>query len=207
MGGKPWKLHSGYGGRRTNYRDVKQRFLIVCEGDKTEPLYFEGFRVPKDVFVEIVPGQGKQLSVVRRAIKHRDESADEYDQVWCVFDRDKDTDNPNDARNFNSAMQLAKRNDIKVAYTNDAFELWYLLHFNYYDMALHRHDYLSRLNGLIDGGYEKNDPQTYSKLEDKMKVAMRNANRLLSQYDPVNPEKDDPSTTVQNLVSELKKYI
>lgn len=39
----------GYSDRKINNREVKQRFLIVCEGEKTEPKYFEGFRVPKTV--------------------------------------------------------------------------------------------------------------------------------------------------------------
>ncbi len=32
--------------RRVNVRELRQRFLIVCEGEKTEPNYFNSFRVP-----------------------------------------------------------------------------------------------------------------------------------------------------------------
>lgn len=39
----------GYSERKVATRDIIERFLIVCEGDKTEPNYFRCFRVPKDV--------------------------------------------------------------------------------------------------------------------------------------------------------------
>jgi hypothetical protein len=207
MSTKAWNRYGQYGGRRTNHLEVRQRFLIVCEGAKTEPNYFEGFRVPKDIVVDIQPGAGVHISVVREAITRRDDAADDYDQVWCVFDRDKDGANPSDAQNFNEALRLATANNIKVAYTNDAFELWYLLHFNYHDTAMHRHDYISKLNDLVDGGYQKNDPSVYEKLEGKMGIATRNAKKLLSQYSPSAPEHDDPSTTVHLLVEQLRLYL
>ena len=31
--------------RRTSYRDIKQSFLIICEGENTEPDYFNAFRL------------------------------------------------------------------------------------------------------------------------------------------------------------------
>jgi len=204
---KPWERYSQYGGRRTNYLEARQRFLIVCEGERTEPNYFEGFRVPKDVVIDIESGAGMHVSVVKEAIQRRNEARDEYDQVWCVFDRDKEKENPRNAQNFNEALRLAKDEGISVAYTNDAFELWYLLHFNYHDTAIDRHDYITKLNRLLPGGYKKNDSTMFDKLADKMDVATRNARKLLAQYDPSVPERDDPSTTVHLLVEALRSYI
>jgi len=204
---KAWNRYAQYAGRRTNHLEVRQRFLIVCEGEKTEPNYFEGFRVPKDVVVDIEPGVGTHISVVRKAISLKDAAGDDYDQVWCVFDRDKDGANHSDAQNFNEALRLAAANDIKVAYTNDAFELWYLLHFNYHDTAIHRHDYITKLGVLLGAEYKKNDPDMFQKLEDKMDHATRNAKKLLSQYNPSAPERDDPSTTVHLLVEQLRLYL
>lgn len=31
--------------RRSSYRDIKQSFLIICEGENTEPDYFNAFRL------------------------------------------------------------------------------------------------------------------------------------------------------------------
>ena len=34
--------------RRSSYRDIKQSFLIICEGVNTEPDYFNAFRGSPD---------------------------------------------------------------------------------------------------------------------------------------------------------------
>jgi hypothetical protein len=201
---RAWDKYGSYKGRQVDTKEIKQRFLIVCEGAKTEPNYFRGFRVPINVVVDIHPGAGMHTSVVRKAITILGEADNDYNQVWCVFDRDK---NGRNSKSFNEALQLAKVNNISVAYTNDAFELWYLLHFNYHDTAILRHDYVIKLKSLIDGGYQKNDPHVFEKLESKMDYAIRNAKKLLLQYNPANPEHDDPSTTIHLLVEQLRIYL
>lgn len=73
-------------GRKVANRTLRKTFLIVCEGQRTEPLYFQGFRVPKEVMR--VEGVGyNTLTLVERTIEIRNESREKYDQVWCVFDR------------------------------------------------------------------------------------------------------------------------
>jgi hypothetical protein len=127
---------------------------------------------------------------------------EKYDQVWCVFDR-----NSHPAEHFNSALALAKKNNIYVAYSNESFELWYILHFSYCDTATARRDCCSRLDQLLGHKYEKNSETTYFELTDRQPNAIRNAERLLAQYSPLNPERDNPSTTVHLLVIELNKFI
>lgn len=204
---KAWDRTSGRrrGGlrRRTAVRDERPRILIVCEGEKTEPNYFKGFRLT-NVRLEIDPAKSQHYSAVQHTIDIL-KTDDDYEEVWCVFDRDKHISNPGDLALFNSAMDLARRNKINVAYSNDAFELWYLLHFNYYDMQLSRADYIVKLNELISEGYKKNDTAMYSKLEDKMSVAIRNAKKLYNASDKTNPGNADPSTTVFILVEKLNK--
>ncbi|MDF5725464.1 MAG: RloB family protein [Rhizonema sp. PD37] len=88
--------------RKVDTREVKQRFLIVCEGEKTEPNYFRSFRVPKNVAVINVQGLGENPSkLVKSAMKLKEQ--DNSDQVWCVFDRDSWT--PED---FNNAIKNAR---------------------------------------------------------------------------------------------------
>jgi hypothetical protein len=114
-----------YSPRKLDIREVKQRFLIVCEGEKIEPYYFKGFRVPK-VVIEIKGAAGDPTRLVNSAKKLADE--DEYDQTWCVFDRDEGVWT---AQNFNNALQNAKTYGFQVAYSNECFELWYILHFQF----------------------------------------------------------------------------
>ncbi len=179
-------------------RPLKPLFLIVCEGEKTEPNYFKNFRVPNDV--RDIHGLGKNtVSLVEEALRLRGDK--DYTQVWCVFDRDSFP-----AVIFNKALSLAKRNKIQVAYSNEAFELWYLLHYHYYDSALDRHQYIEKLTSCMGKKYEKNSPDMYDELEEMQPQAIENAKRLLSQYVPPSPEKDNPSTTVHVLVEELNKF-
>lgn len=195
------KYHRGYSERKVKTRDLIQRFLIVCEGEKTEPNYFGNFRVPKNVIDLDIRGLGyNTVRLVERAIELKNE--EDYDQVWCVFDR-----NSHPAEHFNNAIILARRNGIQVAYSNEAFEFWYLLHFNYYDTATSRRDCCSRLSQLLGHRYEKNSEKIYFELADRQQTAIRNAEQLLAQYNPPNPERDNPSTTVHLLVRELNRFI
>ena len=192
-------------------RKVRNRkwFLIVCEGEKTEPNYFRSFPVDTKVIKLDIKGEGKNTkSLVEKAIElKKDTESDEKDRFWCVFDRDKNHKNPNDSQNFNSAITLAKTNGIKVAYSNDAFELWYLLHFHYYNTAISRQDYQNMLTKLLEHEYKKNSETIYEELKDKQQDAIKRAKLLLEKYDRPNPESDNPSTTVHLLVEELNSFI
>ena len=188
-----------YMDRQVDRVDGRKSFLIVCEGEKTEPGYFERFRVPTLV-IRIV-GTGKNpATVVKEALRLRAEENDAYDQVWCVFDKD---DNPCDA--FDNAIHQAVERGLYVAYSNQSFELWYLLHYDYFNTALARQEYMDRLSGYIGKKYEKNDTAIHGILKARVTTAVRNAERLLTQYDPPHPGQDDPSTTVHRLVTTLLK--
>ncbi|MCX6030999.1 MAG: RloB family protein [Chloroflexi bacterium] len=173
--------------------------MIVCEGEKTEPNYFRSFRVPRDV-VDVRGLGDNTLNLVKKALELRQD--DDYDQVWCVFDRD---DFP--TQNFNAAVELAGNSGLHVAYSNEAFELWYLLHFNYHDTAISRRDYITKLSKLLGRPYVKNSERMYAELEGRQADAIRNAHRLLAQRDPPNPAFDNPSTTVHLLVEQLNRFI
>ena len=188
---------------------TRRWFLIVCEGEKTEPNYFRSFPVDKKVIKLDIKGEGRNpKSLVEKAIELKNGSeSDETDQFWCVFDRDENPNNPNDSQNFNSAITLARNNGIDVAYSNDAFELWYLLHFHFYNTGISRQDYQNMLTKLLGHKYKKNSEMIYEELKDKQQDAIKHAKRLLQEYDRPNPESDNPSTTVHLLVEELNSFI
>ncbi len=189
--------------RKTGTRGpTRDRVLIVCEGKKTEPNYFRGFRLTNVT----VDGKGYNTdSLVREAIKIQKnaiKSKEEFDRVWCVFDRDSFG-----PENFNAAISLARSNNIQIAYSNEAFEIWYMLHFNYYDTGFSRDQYKELLTRLLNHEYRKNSPSMYEELLERQNTAIKNAERLLSTYQRSNPERDNPSTTVHLLVMELNKWI
>jgi hypothetical protein len=176
--------------------------LIVCEGEKTEPNYFRSFRVPKDVTEIDVQGLGENPSRLVQSAKELLEKQGDYDQVWCVFDRDSWT-----VEDFNNAINNAGKQGFKVAYSNEAFELWYVLHFEFLNTGIPRGDYLSKLTSLLGRAYTKNSETTYDELFERQSIAIKNAENLLNQYEPHIPAKDNPSTSVHLLVKELNKFI
>lgn len=187
----------GRSGRRVNVRRQRDNFLIVCEGEKTEPGYFESFRVSKRVKVT---GLGMNtVTLVEEALRLREK--DSYSQVWCVFDRDSFP-----VEDFNEAISLAQRSGMNVAYSNEAFELWYLLHFNYHDAATARELYGQMLGDRLGIPYRKSMPGIYALLEPYQRDAIRNAERLIASYPEPRPSHDNPSTTVHDLVKELLRF-
>ncbi len=196
--------------REKNAIEQTERFLIVCEGEKTELLYFEGFRVPG--FTPTIKGTGyNTLTLVEEAIRlkaeieevasRKGESA--YDQVWCVFDHDSFPDD-----HFNRAISKAKAAGFQVAYTNEAFELWYLLHFEDHHSALSREQYSPKLSVRLGHKYEKNSPSIYDELQSKQEEAIRRAESLLAEYGAdQNPHQNNPSTTVHLLVKALRANV
>jgi hypothetical protein len=201
---------SDYLRRQTKTRETRKRFLIVCEGEKTEVNYFKAFTVPKKIEVT-VRGEGKNsLSLVNKAIQIIDnlKKDDSFDQIWCVFDKDNCS-----KEQFNQAEGLAKQKNIKIAYSNEAFEIWFILHFQYLDIATSRSEYLTILTnqmkkyGLLNKKekYKKNREDMYEKLKPYQTTAITNAAKLIQDRDEAkkHPFDANPSTTVHELVQEL----
>jgi RloB-like protein len=194
--------YRGYASRKVNTRELRQRFLIVCEGEKTEPNYFRSFRVPKDVAEINIRGLGGNPSRLVKSAKDLRDQDQDYDQVWCVFDRDDWT-----VEDFNNALESARELGIRVAYSNEAFELWYILHFEFLNTGIPRGDYLKKLTSLLGVTYRKNIDLIYQNLLEKQATAIKHAEKLLQQYDSHNPAEDNPSTSVHLLVKELNRFI
>lgn len=196
--------------------DISLRLLIISEGVNTEVSYFRQFEQPTIRLKSVGTGYNT-LSLVRRAEQIRDEEAAKgrhYDQVWCVFDRD---DFP--AQDFNEAVRLAEQlfGPGRVAYSNQAFEYWLLLHFlDHQGGAMHRRQYDDRLNECLlpysvhyDGQNSKliggdffdlllaTDPRTD---KPRIRLAIERAERLYDQYDHSTPATEESSTTVFRLV-------
>ncbi len=188
-------------------RVVKQSFLIVCEGMCTEPDYFRAFRMTTATIKAV--GQGMNtISLVNKTISIRDTDIKKkriYDQCWVVFDKD---DFP--ASDFNQAIALAERNGFRVAYSNQAFEYWFLLHFNLYRGPIHRNSYANMLTKLTDLTYSKAEgfgTKLYNRLLHLQPQAIKNATAVIKETSQGNPAMEESSTTVHQLVTELNKYI
>ena len=193
--------------RKNGIREIKQTFLIVCEGEVTEPEYFNSFRLTS-ASVRAVGKGLNTLSLVNEAIIIKDQEKIRgklYDQCWVVFDKD---DFPN--KDFNEAIKLAESNNFQVAYSNQAFEYWFLLHFHLYQGSLHRDKYGDMLTKLLGFKYSKISGEMgriFNRLFPLTEVAMANAQKVLESFDRVSPAKAESSTTVHRLVQQLLKFV
>lgn len=214
-------------GRRKGNRPPRRYYLIVSEGTKTEPNYFEAIKslLPPDMVkrVCIVGGQADTLRLIERAddeIARRLKTTDPmFYHVWIVFDKDsfKDSD-------FDGAIDsLQKRNRTKkygarwhAAWSNQAFELWYLYHFEKQcGGALDRASFQRRLSALMKGvlktqhGYKKNSKHMFAILRPLLSTAMKNAAAVSRAWDKTKCayHKRNPGTMVHELVKDLMLYV
>lgn len=187
-------------GREKPSKPTRKTYLIFCEGEKTEPNYFKAFRKWARVEEYRILGTGSNTeSLVRDAIRLRNtDNYAVYDEVWCVFDKDSFT-----SQQFNTAIQQAHSKNMNVAYTNQAFELWYLLHFEYCESALNRDSYKARLTKYLGQEYKKNDPSMYEILRPRQDEAIRNAKKLIQIHTSNSPAEHNPVTRVYELVEAL----
>ena len=187
--------------RRTDAREPRPYILIVCEGTKTEPQYFKGFRLTNAV-VKVRPTGKDTVDVVHEADRLRNDREEGYDQVWCVFDRDSFP-----PQRFLDALRLAGSLGIEVAYSNACFEVWFLLHFYDHTASLTPHDCCQKLSKLMGQPYMKGRLGIYDLLQKQQPDAVKRAERLLCGCSPPRPESDNPSTTVHLLVKELNRFL
>lgn len=191
-------------------KETREFFLIVCEGEKTEPNYFEGFKrdLQKHVVqLEVYGGCGNTMSLIEYAEQQNSKRLKlygmQYDQVWLVFDKD---DFP--AHKFNSTITESRNRGWNCAYSNEAFELWYLLHYEFCNTGITRHQYIEKLKRYM-GSYEKNDCTIYRRLKElgTQPQAIRWAKMLYALYDHRQCANEKPSTTVHLLVGELNRFM
>ncbi len=193
----------------------KPSILIVCEGENTEPSYFNQFRVTSAT-VKSVGAGCNTVSLVKRTIQLSKKG--NYDQVWVVFDKDNFSD-----ANFNDAIKLAIKNNFGIAYSNQAFEYWLILHLNdHQGGGLNRKDYSALINKYLklfnvsfDGTGTKYIEEDFFEILDgidsksqikRVELAIKRAERNYNKLNHKNPAKEESSTTVFKLVKELLKY-
>ena len=199
--------------RKENVREKLVRFLLVCEGTKTEPHYFEALiknyiSTVREVTIE---GEGRAtVALVDRTLEIKQElerkNAMSFDRVWVVFDKD-------DFDDFNDAIKKANKLGFHSAWTNEAFELWYYLHFEYLDTGIGRADYIKKLEeafkeklGDSHFEYKKGNPDIYSLLQQygREDLAKRFAQQLRGLYTGTDYAAHKPCTMVDKLVEELE---
>lgn len=194
--------------RREPIREPYDHVLIVCEGGKSEPNYFKRFRVVyrlSSANVEIVSASGTDpISVVSHG--EAELASNEYDKVFCVFDRDGHT-------NYDAAVRRIAESDAGMAYRLIAvtswpcFEIWILLHFEYSSAPFSAVGSASACDAVIAKvrnyfpAYAKGSDDVFDQLESKLHDAIENATRL--QNYNTNSVSSNPATKIHELVNYL----
>lgn len=217
---KAWAIRQETSKRPTRDLSIRNLFRIFCEGENTEPEYFKSFPVNTETKVDAIGLARSKSSLVEKTIEllTKDKMLpkmtdfDEDRQLWVVFDYDTKGD-ANEEQDFNKAVNLAQRKGIKVAYSNDSFELWFLLHYQYQTAALTRHEYYKFLSDNLGCNYEKEgkakefSSSLYYMLLGTQTTAIQNARRLYAEKSQEVYSKQNPCTTVHLLVEELNKCL
>lgn len=200
--------------RSAPQKEEKQKILIVCEGKNTEPSYFNKFKLTTATVKTV--GEGRNtITLVDRAIQLS--KKDDYDQVWCVFDKDEFTN-----EHFNNAIFKAEGLGFKVAYSNQAFEYWLILHFeDHQGGAMDRKQYCPKLNDYLKPfgiKYDNESKEVTSEIFDilqsrlegsgksRQEVACIRAKRNFNNFNSTNPALEESSTKVYTLVEEIERY-
>ncbi|MGJ8641146.1 MAG: RloB family protein [Opitutaceae bacterium] len=197
-------------------------FLIVTEGEVSEPTYFTLLRTElqlKAVTVKIQPSwasdprhvinaaadEVKDLAKRARRSKLANDEVAKYDHVWAVID----TDVAERYEIWHEVEALAKSKKVKLAHSTPCFEFWLLLHLGYTTRA-----------DLVDGTTAKKavedalgHPYSTNKAtaEEAMKLfldkwpdAVRNAEKVRAHHvDARSPSPANPSTEVDIVVRAL----
>ncbi|MDF2520571.1 MAG: RloB protein [Clostridia bacterium] len=201
------------------------RYLIVCEGKKTEPYYFEGIKkrielkyankvtIEQKIELEI-EGTGRNTNDLVNYVGFLvSRSTLPYGHIWVIFDKDDFTDDQ-----FNSAIQQASSHGYQVGWSNEAIELWFLLHFEYLVTGIGREQYYEKLtehfkkNKIANGKYEKNMKEIFDILEQygSTRQAIDRGIKLQEMHkencNSNSQAKMKPATTVHELVAQLITY-
>lgn len=194
---------------------INKTILIVCEG-QTEKLYFESFPVlGVDVKAIDLGGQSK-LKLIDATTEIVDSIQDPALEIWCVFDMDKKKGEVEFA-DYDNAITKALKLGFKVAYSNDAFELWFCLHYNLFESQHLRTFYYKELSQRFGINYIK-DGKKYSFCSKIYQLlnnddnssqfkAIERAKHLLNNHKNLLYHQQNPVTTVFELVEELNRNL
>ena len=220
--GKRHQHTQGFGGRRVGGLGKNVHFLILSEDTESSFSYFnamiESVQAARHSQVigisSTVKGIGRGTGVLLRKAEAKKIEAERksqipFDRCWLVFDKD-------DFKDFNQVIKEATNAGFEVAWSNESFELWYLLHFricvkNYEDgeARLNRKDCIKALENEIKKHdatfiYEKKDSM-HGRLAQygDQNLAIAQAEELRELHMGGDYASHNPCTRVDMLVKEL----
>ena len=161
----------------------KPRILVLCEGQKTEHVYFSALRVEMRLPSVRVwrPSKVRGLRGLTKAADEARLSDPGLDEIWCVLDHDGREE---EVRKFLGWYERAcKRRGgpkIEAVISDPCFEYWLLLHFEYTTRPFHKVggcEMATRMLRRHVDDYRKGDRRFFDSLSDLRDTAIQNAER------------------------------
>lgn len=181
-------------------RYYRRMFIIVVEGRKTEPEYFNLFNSHKIINIKCISGNNKSapeylLSKMNDYIKKN--GFREGDEAWIVVDRDSWKE-----EHLDKLYNWAKtKENYDVALSNPKFEYWLLLHFEEGNKIISSKDCDMRLKNFLPN-YNKNINSQYFAQENITKAVER-AKLRDNQLNSSTWPKNMGTSTVYKLVEKI----
>lgn len=212
--------------RNSPSRNVRDKILIICEGQKTEKNYFldliKHYRI-KSAKVRVVSSkQPEPANIFKKAkqeLKKSESNGDAYDKIFCVFDKDEHSSYAEtlssieyEKNKFSKKVKSNKKKKelIYVAVnSNPCFEFWLLLHFKKSDKpykSMHNKSACLQVEEDLKKhikNYKKNSDNIFQATKDKLPTALENSAKI-NQENINLSEKNRNSTQVCVLVKALK---
>jgi hypothetical protein len=190
--------------REGGFKEGYKRVLLVTEGTKSEPYYFNAML--KDLSlssVKVLPSRGSSpTSIIDHAKEIYDAEPDIFESIFCIFDKDGHGKSYLDAIGRIKDINLHLKEEKFFAITSiPSFEYWFLLHYLYTRSAFQTADKLIKELKNHIPKYEKNF-EHYSLLKEKMEQAVKRAKQ--SVKDAENEGNEDPSTKIYLVIECLK---
>lgn len=194
-----------------------ETWLLVCEGKQTEPNYFESLleyannKTAKKIKYKI-EGTGRNTESLVGYVDNFFSYVDDlkinvnipFGKIFVIFDKDSFK-----KEQFNNAIYTAQKKGYIPIWSNECIELWFLLHFIYFDSNITRAEYFSKLGHILGCSYQKNDDH-FNMLdsEKNLKNATKNAKKLFANSENCTSfANKSPCTTVFFLIEEIEAYL
>lgn len=197
-----------------------ETWLFVCEGEKTEPNYLNSLiefanRISAQLPIKAdIKGVGRNTENLVRCVDDFYEYAEKfnslkkgvpYAKTFVLFDKDSFK-----ANQFNNAINMAKMKGYIPIWSNECFELWFLLHFCYYTSDNGREAYFRKLTDLLGDKYNKAD-NIFGIIHssERIKRAFEYAKKLDSLFDKKTcpPHKRVPCTQMYILIEAIQERL
>jgi hypothetical protein len=196
-----------------------ETWLFFCEGSKTEPKYIESLveysnSITAKTKLKIeVKGDGRNTKSLIESVDSFLEKVDnlyadkriKYAETFVLFDKDSFK-----AEDFDNAIFRARSKGYIPIWSNECFELWFILHYNLHISDNGREAYFNKLTELLGASYDKAD-NIFAQLRSTngtIANAVKHAKKLdRDSSDETSPSKRVPCTQMFRFVEMLENQL